>query len=328
MKYIKSYKTFESVGEAFYWEQKTKKQKMGTLLHLYGSIPVSKAKAEDTIKKIVLSTQSKFYRLDSDTSITPGWDKLHDKLRFSDYFDSLLSGKETRGHNFEGMITGLFDGMLTTPGDRADVIIDGKKYSVKFLDDKGESPVLGSIKGTISNNNKLLTKVTSFIDSIPEVIKRIPSVIKLFKSSNNKLKQEVFDISFIDVDGFIIAYPDNSDIKNTTKIILHVLTKEQMRKVICSGEVNVPKSATDDWSLRASSNTGPNSYKSNSHKIDIIIPTITEEELDTIMNLDDNKWATEVFGNRISKRMRPDVVKDLRDSSNRPEIANKLKDIK
>jgi len=133
MKYLLSYKLYEASGGVNHLKDRTREEKIGALLHLYGSIPVSKEKAAVVISKIVYSNKGGEYFKLSDKYIIPGANKLHDQLRFADYFDSLLTSKDTRGHNFEGLIAGLFGGSLTKRGSRSDVTIDDTEWSVNLL---------------------------------------------------------------------------------------------------------------------------------------------------------------------------------------------------
>lgn len=94
MKFIKSYKVFEGVHD----KSDEYNSLMGRLLHLYGSIPVPKEKSSVVINKIVMSSMGKLFKLGEEVNIN--FYKLHDKIRFSDYFDSLLEDKDVRGHNF------------------------------------------------------------------------------------------------------------------------------------------------------------------------------------------------------------------------------------
>ncbi len=92
---------------------------LGKLLHLYGSIPVSKQKSSVVIKKILHRNTNNpnepFFKLGDNIDVIS--DASQDKVRFVDYFDSLLNSKETRGHNFEGTIAGLYNGELSEPGE-------------------------------------------------------------------------------------------------------------------------------------------------------------------------------------------------------------------
>jgi len=143
---IKLFESFQDDEESIFLEEKNRL--MGELLHLYGSIPVPKEKSSEVIKKIVIDTDGEFFKLGE--NIKPGSRKPHDKVRFADYFDSLLSSKDIRGHNFEGCLAGLYGGELNKRGGRWDITINDRNYSVKFVDGPGERVQLGSYKSYLT----------------------------------------------------------------------------------------------------------------------------------------------------------------------------------
>ncbi len=321
MKYLLSYKLYEASGGVNHLKDRTREEKIGALLHLYGSIPVSKEKAAVVISKIVYSNKGGEYFKLSDKYIIPGANKLHDQLRFADYFDSLLTSKDTRGHNFEGLIAGLFGGSLTKRGSRSDVTIDDTEWSVKFVNNKSESPVLGSIKASLDRQQKMVDKFNKGKRTGKKVslLQRIGSrgVVDVFKSNDESLKDEVFKLAFRGTNGFIIGYPDRNS-NGDDIIILNILSTEQMKEIVCNGGVVNPKNSTDMWSLRIAS-----SYRRKTiNQIEIDVPIITNEELDELIATKDTEWAKDVFGWDIARRMRPDVVQDIR--KNKAKILHNL----
>jgi len=307
MNHIKSYKIFESEKKDFDWSQLNKEQKKGKLLHLYSSIPVQKEKAEKVIKAIV---GDKFTL--NDTIIKPWEGKnknpnilSHDKLRFDDYFDSLLTSKDIRGFNFEGLVAGLFNGKIQPHGSRSDVVLEtGERCSIKFLDNKSESPVLGSIYNSIKYNSNIISRIGD---------RRIFDVFYDMNDEEEDLRNDIFDLSFNGVDLFLIAYPDNKSMN----IIMHVIDFQKMKDMVTNGLVTAPKNKPGKWQLRLST-----SYKSTNF-IKIKIPRMSELELDQLWDRGSREWSKKIFGSGISKRLRTDVIEDIID--NKEEIANNLK---
>ena len=82
MKFIKEFSLFESVHD----NTPTYNDLMGKLLHLYGSIPVPKEKSSVVIKKIITTSMGKTFKLGENVDIN--FCKVHDKIRFSDYFNN------------------------------------------------------------------------------------------------------------------------------------------------------------------------------------------------------------------------------------------------
>lgn len=330
MKYIIPYSLFENNNENnnenndIDWSKLNREDKKGKLLHLYSSIPIQKEKAEIVIKSIVKDSGNDFNIHDKGT-ITP-WKfgknktikktnknnrelKLHDKLRFNDYFNSLLKSKDIRGFNFEGLIAGLFNGSVQRPGLRDDVKLKtGESCSVKFIDSKSESPVLASLK------NAMTPEILAEIGN-----RRIYDVFNTISVEEESLRSKIFDLAFGEIDLFLIGYPDKQTSPNY--IILHVIKNKEMKDAVCGGLVNAPKTSSNKWQLRISSSA----YKTDD-PIKIEIPKISDEDLDNLWDIGSREWSKEIFGNSISRRMRSDVIDDVMD--NKEEIADNLeKDI-
>lgn len=305
MKFIKSYKVFEDVHD----KSDEYNDLMGRLLHLYGSIPVPKEKSSVVISKIILSSMGKLFNLGEDVNINLS--KPHDKIRFSDYFDSLLEDKDVRGHNFEGLIAGLFGGRLSTRGAKYDLTIGDKRYSVKFVDHKNKAPEIGRFKSIITSD-----------PSLDEEVRNAGGLTRVFKSGNSALKRRIWGLITPEIDGWILAYPDN--ISNPTNIVVNVLDKSEMFKIINNRYVVAPKGGYNDiYSLALSSR-----YISLSKYIKSVIkiPNVTlndlKEEYKAIQSEDD--WANKVFGN-MGYKIRPDVLRYIK--SNKDTIIKRLSEI-
>lgn len=310
MKYIEKYAIFEKLTE--------KELLMGKILHLYGSIPVPKEKSSVVISKIVYSSGIR-YTLGEPVSLN--YTKIHDRVRFNDYFDSLINSKDSRGHNFEGFVAGIFDGQFTMRGSKPDVIIDNKKYSVKFIDNPSKAPELGSYKNSLINNSE-----------IDKFIKEYKGLTRIFRLKNDEiiegsltaldLKKLICDIVLSDVDSWIIAYPNSK--KNPSEIIYCVFDRIILENMLLDGRVVSPKGGLDNYYSIALSAT----FKNNSDIIKsyITIPNVTISELKSCLpNNDEYKWGFDVFGNMVNK-MRPDVLKYIK--RNADPIIKKLNEFK
>jgi hypothetical protein len=304
MKFIKSYQLFEGVHD----KSQVYNQLMGRLLHLYGSIPVPKEKSSVVISKIISSSMDRLFDLGENVDIN--YCKLHDKIRFSDYFDSLLEDKDVRGHNFEGLIAGLFGGKLSTRGAKYDLTIDEIKYSVKFVDHKNKAPEIGRFKNIITRSSALDMEV-----------RNAGGLTRLFKSNNSELKRTIWDIITVDIDGWILAYPD--DINNPTNIVINVLDKDEMFKVINAGYVVAPKGGYNDiYSLALSSRyTSLSKYVKSVIKIPYVSLSDLRREYEAVQS---NDWAYNVFGN-MGYKIRPDVLRYIK--MNKDIIIKKLSDL-
>ena len=293
MKFLQPYRVFESKNSTTYNDH------MGKLLHLYGSIPVPKEKAAIVIGKIILNSMGQLFTLGENVDIN--FCKLHDRIRFSDYFDSLLEDKDVRGHNFEGLVAGLFGGTLSERGSKWDLTIRGLKYSVKFVDHKSKAPEIGRYKSLITANQTLDNRVLE-----------ARGITRVFKSSDQQLKREVWDLVSLNIDGWILAYPDN--INDPTNIVINKIDKDQMFEFLNSGMVVSPKAGYSDYySLALSSK-----YISKKNFVSSVvkIPRVTLSDLESeIKTIQDEIWAHDVFG-EVSSKIRPDVLRWIKANKN------------
>ena len=306
---IRLFEDFQDDEESIYKEER--ERIIGELLHLYGSIPVPKEKSSQVIKKIVLDTDGEFYKLGE--NVKPGSKKPHDKVRFADYFDSLLSSKDIRGHNFEGCLCGLYGGELNKRGGRWDITIGDKNYSVKFVDGPNERVQLGSYK--------------SYMKGYEDQIESLGGLGKLFRVRNNRIKKTLWNkivgstsTKRSEIDGWIIAYPVGIT-GSWSSIVCHLIDFETMSNMILKEDMTVaPKQGWSDYySLAISSQ-----YKNKGIRFEIEVPNISNEELRLISLMDyENKFSKSVFG-EVSLKIRPDVLRYI--LKNRERIIKKMSD--
>lgn len=301
MRYIKGYEVFESYHDEI----------MGSLLHVYGSIPMPKEKSSVVIKKIISASGISF-NLGDNVDITHY--KIHDKIRFRDYFDSLLQGKDIRGHNFEGLIAGVFNGELAKRGAKYDVTIDGKNWSIKFVDSKSKAPELGSYRDIITKS--------VYNDRVIQA----GGLTRLFQGDDYKLKRKVWTKISHNVDGWILAYPD--DPKSPTKIILNIVGNEDMFSIISEGCVVAPKGGYNAIYSLALSGTYRNKEVFSlidSEASFISIPTISNKELlSSSLTSKEKKQAGQILG-EFGSKIRPDVFRHI--MINKQNVIKKLKEM-
>jgi len=303
MKYLSKYSLFESKDDI---EDRIKEEEeiMGRLLHLYGSIPLPKEKASVVIKKIIQSSGISF-QFGIDINIRRSAKHPHDKVRFKDYFDSLIKDKDSRGHNFEGTLCGLFDGELSRRGEKWDLTIDGLTWSVKFIDNPSKAPEIGSFNNIIFNTD------ADLYYHVQEV-----GLTDLFKSNEDDYKNKAFDIVSQGITGgWIIAYAIGSE------IVMNIIDVDTMRNILVNKGMTVsPKGGKKSkFSLALSAK-----FKDMDgvRKSTITFPQLTLEELRKIYKSDtENEWANSVFGN-IATKIRPDVLRSIK--SRPEEIASNL----
>jgi len=176
---IKKYRIFESADISV-------DDLKGSILHLYGGIPLNKEKSKVVISSIFKDSGFVF-DFPSNINMNEIGLKVHDKVRFDDYFNSLLESKSTRGDNFEGLIAGVYNGDLSdSTSSKYDITIGSEKVSVKFVDSNNEAPRLGSyfISSDVNTYQYLTDTNVNVID-----------------------KLEVVEKAFDNVDSFLFAYP-------------------------------------------------------------------------------------------------------------------------
>ena len=341
MKYLNGYRLFEAKKLNEY------DNLMGKMLHLYGSIPLEKEKASIVIAKIIYGpTHGEYYRLGQDVDIKN--QKDHDKVRFKDYFDSLLKSKDSRGHNFEGTIAGLYDGELAKRGEKWDLVIGGETWSLKFVDQASKAPEIGSFKKTIliydrkrlevyaeelglkkridykaSTKNQDLLKKLIELDTDSELegfylledkIVENGGLTYLFRSDKDDLKEIAFNVISEGITGgWIIAYPVKDD-NGEINIRQHIIDIDEMRDLFMKGYSVSPKGGLKYHLKLALSSRFV--HMSDYHVVsNIIIPKLRLSELRRISrNSTEDTWAENVFGEYGSK-IRPDVLRYIKGDS-------------
>ncbi len=314
MNHLINFKIFEAMHT---WDKN-----MGRLLHLYGSIPLTKEKSSIVIKKI-LSSAGLHYTLGQDIDLNEDLtrtNKIHDKVRFKDYFDSMLSSKDTRGPNFEGFISGVFNGDLSNQlGSKHDMSIGDFKYSIKFTDTSSKAPEIGSSylqDMDFADDIRDLGNLTYiFLDTTGQIMDR---------KELNKLKRKIYDEVSRDLDCWILCYP-NRDLKSgeIESITINTINKLQMKNLLFNGYVTSPKSGykratSNPFALALSPKYKDTNFYDSST---IILPKISLTEIQKLNSIVDNSWVNRVFG-EVGYKIRPDVLDYI--EKNAPRIVTRM----
>jgi hypothetical protein len=307
LKYINEFKIFEGSIQGRVETKKEEYDRLtGELLHLYGSIPLPKEKSSIVLKKIVQNSKGGFFTLGETVDVEKSFKYQHDRVRFKDYFESLLKDKDSRGHNFEGTLAGLFNGKLSTRGEKWDIVINGLTWSVKFIENGSKAPELGRYKSVITALD------------LEDDVEAEGGLTRLFQFGSDKIKNNVWEniISKGITGGWIIAFPDDSN--NPSEILINIINVDTMKRMLMNGMTASPKGGLKEiFNLALSAR-----FKNFSQRSTIIIPTISITDLREIARTSDEYlWATNVFG-KIGTKIRPDVLRYIR--SNSEEISDKL----
>ena len=323
MKYLLPYKVFESESQnkSDYneeWEELSFEDKKSKLFSIYPAIPLEKRAAAVAIDKIRRAEGREISNIEDNRIDFPDRKPI-DKLRWNQYFTSLMESKEIRGHNFEGLIAGLYGAKFTKPGERGDLEIesesgaDKKIISVKSLNSKSESPVLGSVFDSLSE------------DQIKRINGRsIQQVYNQNKQDEEDLRESIWQSGFggkNHVDYFLIAYFTEKTKKSSGTIFINIFSNKEMFDFVCSkGGLNAAKNKGQIYQFRVSS-----TYKDvKQSPIAIKIPEITEKDLNDIWNVTARNWGKYVFGKEISRKMRTDTIEDIID--NKGDISKRMSD--
>lgn len=293
MKNLVSFQLFESHDSEY-------DELMGKLLHLYGSIPLPKEKSSQVIKRIIMKTKGEFFKLGENIDLD--YQETHDKVRFADYFDSLVKHQDIRGHNFEGFLCGVYGGTLSKRGSKYDITVNGENISVKFYRDENERVQLGSYESILSDYK--------------DEIGGYESLGKVFHSDDYQLKKEIWDIISKDVHGWLIAHPNSDE----TEIIMHYFTKEQMGDFVLTGNTVAGKGGWIKQYQLAINSTYTDKQVHNISRV--ILPKVSTEELRKLAkNPEETKFSTEVFG-PVGNKIRPDVIRYI--MNNREQVLKNI----
>lgn len=301
MKYVKSFNEKNSFFNSLDSSNPDRDILVGRLLHIYGAIPIPKKKADNVIKKIL---RGHFYNIGDDIDLN--YKEPHDKVRFVDYFDSLINSKEIRGHNFEGFISGVYNGTLAkNPNAKYDVEINNQTWSVKFIDKSWKAPEISSYRKELENL---------------DIIENNGGLTKIFQSDDDNLKNKLWKIISKDITGgWLIGYEIKTE--NENYILVNIIDLDTMYEILMNGGTVSPKGGLESYYSLAISAKYKNNPNIKSFKI--IIPQLSIDELKSIYsNNSELNWSKKIFGKKYGYKIRPDVLRYIKKNSE--EIANRL----
>ena len=270
------------------------------LASTYGKISIDKFDASDTIKRLVntewkyrkdpeLPTRFRIDGLASDTNLNDM--KPSNKVRMYNYLESLLTSKTIRGDSFEGLIAGLFNGVVSsTKNTKFDVTIptdktvgNDIKLSIKFIDNEKESPVLGNVRQNIIDH----------IDSmeIPDTDKSDMLDMNLFdvmEEIGHRDFATILNSAFDDVTHFLIGFPGDG-----LNINYYIIEKNYLfTNWIEDTSMQASPKQKGSYQIRLNL---PQSEALKGNKFTIIAPTITQDDLD-YLRITNEYPATKLFG--------------------------------
>lgn len=273
-----------------------------TKFYLYNPIPIVKQEAAEVIQRI-LRVHDFSFEFGQDVDLNR-LDTVN-KLRMNDYINRIVKYKEIRGHAIEGLMCGLFQGKLNTSQSGSwDYTVAPGTVEQKYIEDEGESPVIGGYKQVLDTLG-------------PEVSEVVKNVTGKYGESNIFL---INDEELTDIKKNVLAGM-TADIvcistKITGRIRSYYFTKENFINLFSdANNCSAPKQKGGNQ-LRIKSSV----VRSEGISFDIIIPKISQKEYDDFLNVDQEEQSVaQIFG-PYSNKIRPDILKWIK--NNKEEFKN------
>lgn len=260
--------------------------------YLYNPIPVIKQEAAAVIQNI-LKSKKITYVFGEDVDLNEL--DVVNKMRFKDYINRVVKYKEVRGHAIEGLMAGLFDGVLNeSKSGLWDYQIRQGQVEQKYSNNMSENPSIGSFTNIL---NSLGGESVSVIKNILQ--KYGVSGTNLFLVNDDELtpfKREILEKMLVDI------------ISVTTKVgnnlVTNYIEKPKAVELFLDAKniYNPRKKGGNE--LRVSLKT----LLENGNTFKIIIPSISQKEYDEYLVVSGEEGkVSKIFG-KFSNKIRPDVL--------------------
>lgn len=262
------------------------------LFYLYNPIPIIKQEAAAVIQNI-LKSKKITYTFGEDVDLNEM--DVVNKMRFKDYIIRVVRYKEVRGHAIEGLMAGLFDGVLNeSKSGLWDYQIRQGQVEQKYINDTSENPSIGSFTNIL---NSLGDESVSIIKNTLD--KYGVNGTNLFLVNDDELtpfKRQILEKMLVDI------------ISVTTKVgnnlVTYYIEKPQAIELFLDAKniYNPRKKGGNE--LRVSLKT----LLENGNTFKIIIPSISQKEYDEYLVISgEESKVSKIFG-EFSNKIRPDVL--------------------
>ena len=260
--------------------------------YLYNPIPIVKQEAAYVIQNI-LKSKKITYVFGEDVDLNEM--DVVNKMRFKDYITRVTKYKEVRGHAIEGLMAGLFDGVLNEQKSGLwDYQIRQGQVEQKYGNDMSENPSIGSFTNAL---NKLGQDA---VNNIKNTLNKYDIIgTNLFVVNDPELDEYKKTI-LTDILADIIAVTT----KRGNNLVTYYVTKPESIELFSNAEniYNPRKKGTNE--LRVSMN----SIVSNGNSFKIIIPSINQQEYDEYLSVSkDEINIAKIFG-PFAGKIRPDIL--------------------
>lgn len=274
------------------------------LFYLYNPIPIIKQEASLVVQNI-LKSKKITYTFGENVDLNE-MDTVN-KMRFRDYINRIVKYKEVRGHAIEGLMAGLFDGILNeTKSGLWDYQIRQGQVEQKFINDMSENPSIGSF-------TSILTRLGG--DAISEIKNVIENLgytgTNLFLVNDDELTQykiQILNDMLVDITCVTTKFGN--------KLISYYLTKQRAVELFSDANniYNPRKKGSNE--LRVSLKT----FVKHGDMFEIIIPKVNQNEYEEYLSVtQDRGQVSKIFG-PFANKIRPDILNWI--ISNKEEFKN------
>ena len=276
------------------------------VFYLYNPIPIVKQEATFVIQEILKSRNLNF---EWGENVDLNTFDVVNRMRFKDYINRVVKYKEIRGHAIEGLMAGLFGGVLNESKSGVwDYEIRQGQVEQKFLNDSNESPSIGGFTNALNSlgAEAIATIKNTLLNNRPEI-----TGTNLFLINDNEIteyKKEILRKILVDIT--CITF-DSAD-----RLKTYYLTKENAVELFSdANNIRKPRKLSSN-ELRVSSDV----FINNGNSFDIIKAKVKPEEYEEYMNVTQKDIeVAKIFG-PYGGKIRPDILNWIQ--KNKEEFKN------
>jgi hypothetical protein len=272
--------------------------------YLYNPIPIVKQEAVIVIQDILKSRDLNYQWGES---IDLNSFDVVNRMRFENYIQRIIEYKEIRGHAIEGLMAGLYNGVLNESKSGIwDYKVSQGEVEQKFLNDISESPSIG---GFTSALNSLGSEA---IVNIKNTLSKYDITgTNLFLINNDSLteyKKEILRKILVDITCITL---ESGNVLKT-----YYLTKENAVELFSdANNIRKPRKLNSN-ELRVTSDV----FIKKGSSFDIIKPIVTDEERKEYLEVTQrDEEVAKIFG-PYGGKIRPDILNWI--DQNKEEFKN------
>ena len=276
------------------------------VFYLYNPIPIVKQEATFVIQEILKSRNLNF---EWGENVDLNTFDVVNRMRFKDYINRVVKYKEIRGHAIEGLMAGLFGGILNESKSGVwDYEIRQGQVEQKFLNDSQESPSIGGFTNALNSlgADAIATIKNVLLNNRPEI-----TGTNLFLINDDEIteyKKEILRKILVDITCITI---DSGD-----RLKTYYLTKENAIELFSDAKnIRKPRKISSN-ELRVSSDV----FINDGNSFDIIKAKVKPEEYNEYMNVTKrDEEVSKIFG-PYGGKIRPDILNWIQ--KNKEEFKN------